>query len=56
MNTKEDEVIQLARDLDPAHDSVFFRETFGSLSKLLVLIAVGSTNGAKRKNDRGLSF
>ena len=41
MHAKEDEVIQLARDLDPAHDSVFFCETFGSFEQLLILIAFG---------------
>ena len=41
MNTKEDEVIQLTCHFDPTHDSVFFRETFGSFEKLLILVAVG---------------
>ena len=56
MNAEEDEVIQLTRDLDPTHESVFFRELFGSFEKLLILVAVGFDNGAKRKNERGLSF
>ena len=41
MHAKEDEVIQLTRNLDTAHDSVFFRETFSSFEKLLIFIAVG---------------
>ena len=56
MHAKEDEVIQLTRDFDPAHDSVFIGKTFGSLEQLLILVAFGSTKGAKRKNERGLSF
>ena len=47
MHAEEDEVIQLTRNLDPAHDSVFFRETFGSFDKLLVLIAVGFDQRSK---------
>ena len=41
MNAEENEVIQLSCDLDPAHDSVFIRETFGSLKQLLILVAFG---------------
>ena len=39
MHAKEDEVIQLASDLDPAHKSVLICETFSSLEELLIFIA-----------------
>ena len=41
MHAKENEVIQLASDLDPAYDSVFICEAFGSLQELLILIVRG---------------
>ena len=49
MHAEEDEVIQLARDLDPAHESVFLCKTFCSLEQLLIFIAFGSTKGCKPK-------
>ena len=47
MHAEEDEVIQLIRDLDPTHDSVFISETFGSLEELLIFIAFGFDQGCK---------
>ena len=41
MNTEENEVIQLARDFDTANDNIIIRETFRSLEKLLILVALG---------------
>ena len=51
MNTEEDEVIQLSRHLDPAHDCVFICETFGSSKELLILVAFGFDQRGKAKES-----
>ena len=54
MHAKEDEVIQLVRDLDPAHDSVLIGETFSSLKQLLILIAFRFNQWRKAEERTGV--
>ena len=47
MYAKENEVIQLPSDFDPANNSTFIGKTFGSLEQLLIFIAFGFDQGCK---------
>jgi hypothetical protein len=49
VHTEENEVTQLVRDFDTTNDNMIIRETFRSIEKLLILVALGFDQRSKAK-------